>query len=219
MADFLLLVFVWAVPVVLAITLHEAAHGYAALRLGDPTAYQAGRISLNPLRHIDPVGTVLVPGVILLLGHFSGFSFPPFGWAKAVPVNFGRLNHPKRDMFWVAAAGPGANLLQAIVWALVLGTVSAPASNAGDLVFNLALAGMTVNLALMLLNLIPIPPLDGGRIAVSLLPHRLAWQWARIEPYGFFILIGLLYLGVLDKVLWPLIPKLMQILVRVFSGA
>lgn len=219
MADLFALLLVWAVPVLLAITLHEAAHGYAALRLGDPTAWAAGRISLNPLRHIDPVGTVLVPGVILLIGHFTGTSFPPFGWAKAVPVNFGRLKNPKRDMFWVAAAGPGSNLVQAIVWALVFGAVGVPQTAAGAIVYNMALAGMTVNLALMLLNLIPIPPLDGGRIAVSLLPDQLAWKWARLEPYGFFILIAMLYLGVLDKVLWPLIQPLMQLLVRVFSGA
>ncbi len=218
MSELVLIVFVWAVPLVLAITLHEAAHGYAALRLGDSTAYLAGRISLNPLRHIDPVGTVLVPGTILLLGHFSGIAFPPFGWAKAVPVNFAHLHNPKRDMLWVAAAGPGANLLQAIVWALLAGFQNMLGGYGGDLFFAMTQAGMLANLALMLLNLIPSPPLDGGRIAVSLLPNQWAWRWARLEPYGFFILIGLLYFGVLDRILWPLIPVLKNLL-GLLSGA
>jgi Zn-dependent protease len=218
MTELVLIVLVWALPLVLAITLHEAAHGYAALRLGDPTAYEAGRISVNPLRHIDPVGTVLVPGAILLVGHLSGVSFPPFGWAKPVPVNFGRLNHPKRDMLWVAAAGPASNLLQAIVWSLLAGLQQMLGGYGGDLFFAMTQAGILANLALMLLNLIPIPPLDGGRIAVSLLPNRLAWRWAQLEPYGFFILIGLLYFGVLDRILWPLIPVLKNLL-GFLSGA
>ncbi|MCL2658792.1 MAG: site-2 protease family protein [Betaproteobacteria bacterium] len=212
MMNLVLVILVWAIPLLLAITLHEAAHGYAALRLGDPTAYQAGRISLNPLRHIDPVGTVLVPGAILLWGVLSGHSFPPFGWAKAVPVNFGRLSNPKRDMFWVAAAGPAANLLQALAWSLLAVLQRMLGGYGGDLFYAMTQAGMVANLALMLLNLIPIPPLDGGRIAVSLLPHRWAWRLARIEPYGFFILIALLYMDVLDVVLWPLIPVLKNML-------
>jgi Zn-dependent protease len=212
MMNLVLIILVWAIPLLLAITLHEAAHGYAALRLGDPTAYQAGRISLNPLRHIDPVGTVLVPGMILLWNIFSGQNVPPFGWAKAVPVNFGRLNNPKRDMFWVAAAGPAANLLQAIAWSLLAVLQRMLGGYGGDLFYMMTQAGMVANLALMLLNLIPIPPLDGGRIAVSLLPNPWAWRLARLEPYGFFILIALLYMDVLDVVLWPLIPVLKHML-------
>ncbi|WP_417068296.1 site-2 protease family protein [Niveibacterium terrae] len=205
----LILVFlIWAVPVLLAITLHEAAHGYAASRLGDPTAALAGRISLNPLRHIDPVGTVLVPALIVLAGQLSGVHFPPFGWAKPVPVDFARLNHPKRDMIWVAAAGPAANLAQAFGWALMLTLQTALGGYGGELFAAMAQAGIVVNLALMLLNLIPVPPLDGGRILVGLLPWSLAWRFAQIERYGFLILVALLWGGVLDRILWPLIPPL-----------
>ncbi|WP_172204712.1 MULTISPECIES: site-2 protease family protein [unclassified Niveibacterium] len=210
--DIVLTIVVWALPVLLAITLHEAAHGYAAFRLGDPTAHLAGRISLNPLRHVDPVGTLAVPLGIVLLNLATGASFPPFGWAKAVPVNFGRLRHPKRDMFWVAAAGPAANLAQAFGWGLMIGLQTALDGYGGDYFFAMATAGIVVNLALMLLNLLPIPPLDGGRIAISLLPGPLAWKFARLEPYGFMILIGLLYLRVLDYVLWPLIAPLKRLI-------
>lgn len=216
--DIVLTIVVWALPVLLAITLHEAAHGYAAFRLGDPTAHLAGRISLNPLRHVDPVGTLAVPLGIVLLNLATGASFPPFGWAKAVPVNFGRLRHPKRDMFWVAAAGPAANLVQAFGWGLMIGLQNALGGYGGDYFFAMATAGVVVNLALMLLNLLPIPPLDGGRIAISLLPGPLAWKFARLEPYGFMILIGLLYLRVLDYVLWPLIAPLKR-LILVLTGS
>lgn len=216
--DIVLTILVWALPVLLAITLHEAAHGYAARHFGDPTAYFAGRISLNPLRHIDPVGTIAVPLGIVLLNMATGASFPPFGWAKAVPVNFGSLRNPKRDMLWVAAAGPGANLALALGWGLMLGLQNALGGYGGELFFQMGQAGIVVNLALMLLNLLPIPPLDGGRIAISLLPGPLAWKFARIEPYGFMILIALLYLRVLDYVLWPLIPPLRQI-ITIVTGA
>lgn len=198
----------WAIPVLFAITLHEAAHGYAAARFGDPTAQLAGRISLNPLRHIDPVGTVLVPALIVLAGQLSGLHFPPFGWAKPVPVDFSRLNHPKRDMIWVAAAGPAANLVLAFGWALLLTLQRALGGYGGELFSAMADAGIVVNLALMLLNLIPVPPLDGGRIAVGLLPYPLAWRYAKLERYGFLILIALLWLHVLDYLVWPLIPPL-----------
>ncbi|WP_341677786.1 site-2 protease family protein [Niveibacterium sp. SC-1] len=214
MYEAVLTVLVWAIPLVLAITLHEAAHGYAARQLGDPTAYLAGRISLNPLKHIDPVGTVIVPGAILLMGALTGTSIPPFGWAKAVPVNFGRLRHPKRDMLWVAAAGPASNLAQAFAWGLMASLQQLLGGYGGELFATMTQAGVLANLALMLLNLLPIPPLDGGRIMVSLLPSRQAWQFAKIEPYGFFILIGLLYLHVLDYVLWPLMTPLATLIFR-----
>jgi Zn-dependent protease len=216
--DIVLTILVWALPVLLAITLHEAAHGYAARHFGDPTAYLAGRISLNPLRHIDPVGTLAVPLGIVLLNIMTGASFPPFGWAKAVPVNFGRLRHPKRDMLWVAAAGPAANLALAIGWGLMLGLQNALDGYGGQLFYQMGLAGIVVNLALMLLNLLPIPPLDGGRIAISLLPSPLAWRFAKLEPYGFMILIALLYLRVLDYILWPLIAPLKN-LIMLLTGA
>ncbi|ATE59580.1 site-2 protease family protein [Thauera sinica] len=196
---------IWALPVVLAITLHEAAHGYVARHFGDPTADLAGRITLNPLRHIDPVGTVLVPALILAASSlFSGGGIL-FGWAKPVPVNFGRLHNPKADMLWVAAAGPFANLLMALGWGILFKI--ATSTSAGEYtvpMMKMADAGMQINIVLMVLNLFPLPPLDGGRIAVSLLPNRLAWQFARIEPYGFPILLVLLFTGVLGMILWPL---------------
>jgi len=200
---------VFAIPVVFAITLHEAAHGYAARRFGDRTAEMMGRISLNPLRHIDMVGTVLVPLVILLLTKLAGGGGILFGWAKPVPVNFGNLRRPKRDMLWVAAAGPGANLAMALFWALMIKL--AIGLEGSSLAMPLALmgaAGVFINAVLMALNLIPLPPLDGGRIAISLLPHRLAYSLARVEPYGIFILLALLFMGVVGILIWPLIQAL-----------
>lgn len=189
-----------ALPVILAITLHEAAHGYAARHFGDPTAWQEGRITANPLKHIDPVGTILVP-VLLLLLTTGGILF---GWAKPVPVNFGRLRHPKADMLWVAAAGPGANFAMLLGWAALAKLAWLLPVNFFTLpMTRMAEFGMSINLALMVLNLFPLPPLDGGRIAVSLLPSRLAWQFARIEPFGFPILLVLLYTGVLNWLLSP----------------
>jgi Zn-dependent protease len=195
-----------AIPVTFAITLHEAAHGYAARHFGDYTAHNAGRISLNPLRHIDPVGTIAVPLLILISSKLLGGSGILFGWAKPVPVNFGQLRSPKRDMLWVAAAGPGANLVMAIAWAVVLKSAEFGPHN----YFSLPLAGMaqigiTINVVLMVLNLFPLPPLDGGRIAVSLLPGRLAWRFAMIEPYGFIILLVLLFTGILGTILSPFV--------------
>jgi len=169
----------FAIPMIFAITLHEAAHGYVAKYFGDYTAYQAGRISLNPINHIDPVGTVLIPVALVV---FTAGQFV-FGWAKPVPVNFGNLRDPKRDMLWVAAAGPGANLFMALCWALILKiVVELPANYFSYPLQQMAQGGVLINLGLMVLNLIPIPPLDGGRIAVSLLPHRLAYRFAMIEP-------------------------------------
>lgn len=197
---------IWALPVLLAITLHEAAHGYVARYFGDPTAEQAGRISLNPLRHIDPVGTVLVPGLILALSSLFGAGGMLFGWAKPVPVSFNRLRRPKADMLWVAAAGPFANLLMALGWAVVMRVALGSEENAYTVpMLQMADAGLQINGVLMLLNLLPIPPLDGGRIAVSLLPHRLSWQFAKLEPYGFPILLLLLFTGILGDILGPLL--------------
>lgn len=184
---------IWSLPVLFAITLHEAAHGYVARHFGDRTAEQAGRISLNPLRHIDPVGTLLVPGLILALSSLFGAGGMLFGWAKPVPVSFGRLRNPKGDMLWVAAAGPFANLLMALGWGLLLRlTLGLPESNYSIPLLRMADAGLQINGILMMLNLLPLPPLDGGRIAVSLLPQRLSWQFAKLEPYGFPILLFML---------------------------
>jgi len=189
-----------ALPVILAITLHEAAHGYAARHFGDPTAWQQGRITANPLKHIDLVGTIIVPGIILLLST-GGILF---GWAKPVPVDFSRLRHPKSDMLWVAAAGPGANLAMLMFWAALLKLAWLLPLNFFSLPMSeMAKIGIRVNIVLMVLNLFPLPPLDGGRIAVSLLPRAAAWRFAQIERFGFPILLVLLFTGVLGSLLTP----------------
>jgi Zn-dependent protease len=207
-----------ALPVIFAITLHEAAHGYAARHFGDTTAWVAGRISLNPLRHVDPVGTLLAPGAILVLSYLTSGSAILFGWAKPVPVNFGRLRHPKRDMLWVAAAGPAVNLLMALGWALALKLALFMPRNPYMLPLGqMCVAGINVNLALMVLNLLPLPPLDGGRIAVSLLPYRLAVPFSRLERWGFPILFLLLFTHILDWVLWPLIAMCKQLILFIFQ--
>jgi Zn-dependent protease len=197
---------VFALPVIFAITLHEAAHGYVARFFGDMTAAAAGRITANPLKHIDLVGTILVPLVILLTSKLLGGGAILFGWAKPVPVNFARLRRPKQDMLWVAAAGPGVNFVMAVFWALMIQLGHALGSGfAGAPLILMGAAGVFINVILMALNLIPLPPLDGGRIAVSLLPMKQAMQFARLEPYGLFILLGLLFTGILGILLWPLI--------------
>jgi Zn-dependent protease len=189
----------WAVPVVFAITLHEAAHGYVARRFGDRTAEMLGRITLNPLRHIDPVGTVLVPAMLYLT---AGPQFV-FGWAKPVPVNFGNLRHPKRDMLWVAAAGPLANFAMAFLWTVVLRLALGDVSAAGQGIALMARIGISVNLVLMALNLLPIPPLDGGRIAVSLRPGRASAAYARVEPFGFLVIVVLMFTPLLGILIRP----------------
>jgi Zn-dependent protease len=192
----------YAIPTIFAITLHEAAHGYVAKHFGDYTAYQQGRISLNPLVHIDPIGTIVMPIVLVLVtaGQFV------FGWAKPVPVNFSNLRNPKRDMLWVAAAGPGANLCMALLWGLVFRlSLLLPTNYFSYPLHRMAIGGVEINLVLLFLNLIPIPPLDGGRIAVSLLPNRLAYRFAMIEPYGFIIIIALLATRVLAVIIGPLV--------------
>jgi Zn-dependent protease len=197
---------VYAIPVIFAITLHEAAHGYVARHFGDLTAWRLGRVSLNPLRHIDLVGTIVVPLAILALGKMLGGASFLFGWAKPVPVSFHALRRPKRDMLWVAAAGPGANLVMALGWALLLKLAVVMPHNYFTVPLGLiAEAGIGVNIVLMLLNLLPILPLDGGRIAVSLLPERLAMLYARSEPLGFPILLVLLFTNVLSAVLAPMV--------------
>lgn len=202
---------IYALPVIFAITVHEAAHGYVARYFGDMTAAAAGRITLNPLKHIDPIGTVLVPMLLMLVGA------PLFGWAKPVPVDFSRLRHPKKDMLWVAAAGPGSNLVMAIFWAVMF-KLAPGMPEAFVLPMKLmAQAGILINVVLMVLNLLPLPPLDGGRIAVSLLPHPYAWQFARLERFGFIILIVLLFTGILGKILWPFVNAVMSALAWLFS--
>ena len=202
----------YAVPVVFAITLHEASHGYVARIFGDHTAYMLGRVTLNPLKHIDPVGTVLVPAVLFLLK--APFLF---GWAKPVPVNFGNLNHPKRDMLWVAAAGPAANFAMAFFWMLIYRLSAPDGALASDGMLLMSRAGVLVNVVLMVLNLLPIPPLDGGRIAISLLPHSLAAGYARLEPYGFMIILVLLASNVLDRLMSPMISLVLRLL-QVLAG-
>ncbi|TMG93053.1 MAG: site-2 protease family protein [Betaproteobacteria bacterium] len=194
----------WAVPVVFAITLHEAAHGYVARRFGDQTAYMLGRVTLNPLKHIDPIGTIAVPGFLIALSVLTRAPLFIFGWAKPVPVNFGNLHHPKRDMFWVAGAGPFANFLMAVGWAILLKSAVPGGLIDSDGLFEMAKAGIDVNLVLMALNLLPIPPLDGGRIALSLLPGPLAYRYSRLEPYGFMVVILLLVTGVLNYLMLPI---------------
>lgn len=194
---------VFAIPVIFAITLHEAAHGYVARMFGDNTAYLAGRVTLNPIKHVDPIGTILVPLGILLMSKLMGGAGLLFGWAKPVPVDFGALRRPKRDMLWVAAAGPLANLFMAVLWALSL-RFMAGAQVQESFFVQMAIAGVNINLVLMALNLLPLPPLDGGRIVFSLLPNQMAFQYSRLEPYGIPILLVLLVTGALGTLLTPL---------------
>ena len=195
----------WAVPVVFAITLHEAAHGYVARQFGDQTAYMLGRVTLNPLKHIDPIGTIAVPGFLIAMSVLTKAPLFIFGWAKPVPVQFANLRNPKRDMFWVAVAGPMANLVMAIGWGFLLRVASPDGTTSDAGIAQMADAGVQVNLMLMALNLLPILPLDGGRVAVSLLPHRIAAAYARLERYGFVLVIILLVTGILGDLMEPLL--------------
>lgn len=200
-----------ALPIIFAITVHEASHGYVAKYFGDLTADKLGRITLNPIKHIDPIGTILLPAITLLLGGIL------FGWAKPVPVNFANLRNPKKDMLWVAAAGPASNFLMAIFWALVLNYSSSAPEGAAIFLLEMSKVGIMINLVLMVLNLLPLPPLDGGRIAVSLLPMNLAVMLSRVEQYGFIILIVLLFTGILGKIIWPIIIFFQQIILSIFA--
>ncbi|NTV95873.1 MAG: site-2 protease family protein [Thiobacillus sp.] len=209
---------IFAIPVIFAITLHEAAHGFIAMKFGDKTAWMLGRVTANPIKHIDPFGTIGLPLLLLLLSKLSGGGAFLFGWAKPVPVNFSALRHPKRDMIWVAAAGPGANLLMALFWGLMIqaghmlggSSLSLPLMLMGG-------AGIFINAILAALNLLPLPPLDGGRIAVGLLPRGPALALARIEPYGIFILLGLLFTGLISVFTTPLINFFIAV-VRTVTG-
>ena len=184
-------ILIYALPVLFAITVHEAAHGYVARYLGDNTAYALGRVTLNPLKHIDPIGTIVMP----LLLYFATSGAFLFGYAKPVPVQFGRLRHPKRDMVWVALAGPASNFLQAILWALLLVALVGLGMQEAFFV-RMCQAGVLVNLVMWAFNLFPLPPLDGGRVLVGLLPWKQSQMVARIEPYGFFIVLALVVAGV-----------------------
>lgn len=195
----------WVLPVLFAITVHETAHGWMALRLGDKTAMMLGRLTLNPLKHIDPLGTIIIPGLMYMMAGFI------FGWAKPVPITWQNLKQPKRDMVLVAAAGPISNFVMAILWALVIRIGLALGDNGLALVF-MGVAGIFINTILMVLNLLPLPPLDGGRVMTGLLPGPLAYRFSRIEPYGFFILVALLVTGLLGALLWPVIVFFMGLM-------
>lgn len=207
-------IIIWAIPVIFAITAHEVAHGWVALKLGDRTAQMLGRLTLNPIKHIDPIGTILIPAVLLMMGGFV------FGWAKPVPVTYQNLRNPKTDMAWVALAGPMANLVMTIIWAFAakigFGLLQSDVA-LGEPMLLMGVAGVLINSMLMMLNLLPLPPLDGGRILVSLLPGPLSWQVSRIEPYGFFILVGLLYLGVISMLLLPMMSGFISMLAMLFN--
>jgi Zn-dependent protease len=197
---------IYAIPVLFAITVHEAAHGYTARHFGDRTAEMMGRLSLNPIRHIDPFGTILVPALALAFGGFL------FGWAKPVPVNFNNLRKPKADMLWVAAAGPASNIVMAIAWGLIWKYALIIGETYAEPLTYMAQAGVQINISLFALNLVPLPPLDGGRILVSLLPPRAAYTVARIEPYGMFILIALIFTGLLRVFMLPFIALAYKVL-------
>ena len=196
MPDFQTLL-IWVIPVLLAITLHEAAHGWTASKFGDHTARMMGRVTLNPVKHIDPVGTIIVPLALLIMS--TGFIF---GWAKPVPINFNALRSPKSGMIWVALAGPGANLIMAIGWlfvAILSVNINMP------VILKMAGAGIFINLLLAVFNLLPIPPLDGSRVISALLPNPLAYKYNQLERYGFVILIGLMFVGGFSYIVWPIV--------------
>jgi len=201
--------FVFVIPVIFAVTVHEVAHGWVASRLGDQTAKSMGRLTLNPLKHIDPVGTILVPAIMYFA---SGFIF---GWAKPVPVNWRNLGHPRRDMAIVAIAGPVANLLMLLFWAMsakIITLFGNEPNHLAQLLFIMCGIGVTINIVLMILNLFPILPLDGGRVLTAMLPRNLAISFSRLEPYGLLILVVLLFSGVLWKILIPVISATLTLI-------
>ncbi len=218
MDDIVLGIAIYALPVILAITMHEAAHGYVAKHYGDFTAFNEGRISLNPTKHIDPIGTILVPITLFIVSKLTVGAGFLFGWAKPVPVNFSNLRHPKHDMLWVAAAGPAANLLMAFSWALIFKMcIAMPESTFTNLMILMCTVGIKINVILMVINLLPLPPLDGGRMAASLLPHRISYYFNKIEPYGLIILLVLLFSGVLGAVIWPAITWTITMIASIFA--
>lgn len=211
MNDLIQTLAVYSLPVLFAITLHEAAHAYAAKYFGDNTAYSQGRMSLNPFKHVDLFGTIIIPVLLFLLR--SPFLF---GYAKPVPVEFGRLRNPKKQMAFVALAGPLANLVMGFGWMLLLVLMRAW-GDADDFFLRMARAGVETNLVIFAFNLIPLPPLDGGRIMTSLLPHDLAWKYAKLEPYGFFIVLGLAFLNVLSFWMVPVMTLANTLLLLLIS--
>jgi Zn-dependent protease len=202
MPDFQTLL-IWVIPVIFAITVHEAAHGWVASKLGDTTAKMLGRISLNPIKHIDPIGTIVVPAFLYFT---TGFVF---GWARPVPINYNALNRPKIDMAWVALGGPMSNFMMAILW---LGFLLISIDNQWRLMGEMAQIGIQINLILAVLNLLPLPPLDGSRVISALLPRSLAYYYAQLERYGLYILLGLLFLGVFEKLIIPIVLFLQNLL-------
>lgn len=194
---------IYAIPVLFAITVHETAHGWVAMKLGDRTAWMMGRITLNPVKHIDPIGTILIPTVLYFT---SGFIF---GYAKPVPINFNALRSPKKDMLWVAIAGPASNFIMAALWLIII--LLAINLNSKFLI-EMAQVGVQINLVLAVLNLLPLPPLDGGRIMSSLLPKKLAYEYDQLEPYGLFILLGLIFLGVFQNVILPIVVVIQRLM-------
>jgi len=195
-------IIIWVIPVLFAVTIHETAHGWVALQFGDRTAQMLGRLTLNPIKHIDPIGTIVVPA---LLAMTTGFIF---GWAKPVPVNDRNLRNPRKDMAWVALAGPFSNLIMAVFWSIIV----LIGLSYSDALAYMGLVGIFINTILMLLNLLPLPPLDGGRILLSVLPGPLSWKLSRVEPYGFIILVALLYFGIIGMILWPLMSLFIGLL-------
>jgi len=205
---------VWVLPVLFAITVHEVAHGWVAMKLGDRTAQMMGRLTLNPIKHVDPVGTILVPGFLVLIGGFI------FGWAKPVPITWENLRNPRRDVALVALAGPMSNFIMAIFWGLVMKISLTFGQTTDSWLYPLALmggAGITINLILMVLNLLPILPLDGGRVISAILPGPLSYKFNRLEPYGLFIILGLLFFGVLSWLLSPPI-KMLRAIIHTITG-
>jgi|SRR5699024_4371597 len=215
MSDFLTLpvqILLYSIPIITAITLHEVAHGYVARLFGDDTAQRQGRITLNPIKHIDPVGTLLVPLVMYLMTLMTMGAGLIFGWAKPVPVDASRMRNPKQDMFWVALAGPASNLIMMVLWALLWAQAHHGSAQGSAALADMAMMGIRINIILMALNLLPIPPLDGSRMVSSVLPHQWALNYARIEPYGFFILILLMISGYLGVLMQPFISFAQQVL-------
>lgn len=204
-------IIIWIIPVIFAITVHETAHGWVASKHGDQTARLLGRITLNPAKHIDPLGTIIIPVLLLLFGGFV------FGWAKPVPVDWRNLRNPKRDMAIVAAAGPVSNLLMACLWGLIAKITYMLTHDPQSLLILMGAAGIIINLILAILNFIPIPPLDGSRVMSSLLPPRMAYQYNLLEPYGFFIIVALLITGILPKIMGPPFMALLSFIAELFA--